>query len=119
MAGGRTSTGVATGIGSMPGENIDAALGVVADALPDLPHLPELPARGAGSDMIGRTAGQLVDLHIDLQPAGWRLVPRPGLDEMRARDRLDRDLVGLVPGLAGYGGGVKGQLAGAGGAGGT
>src|SRR4051794_25464190 len=112
MAGGRTSTGVATGIGSMPGEDIDAALGVVADALPDLPHLPELPARGAGSDMIGRTAGQLVDLHIDLQPAGWRLVPRPGLDEMRARDRLDRDLDALVPALPGYDGEFKVQLAG-------
>src|SRR3954467_10022556 len=88
MAGGRTSTGVATGVGSMPGGDIDAALGVGAHALPALPHLPELPARGAGSDMIGRTAGQLVDLHIDLQPAGWRLVPRPGLDETRARDRV-------------------------------
>src|SRR3954454_23732131 len=112
MAGGATPTGVATGIGSMPGENIDAALGVVADALPDLPHLPELPARGAGSDMIGRTAGQLVDLHIDLQPAGWRLVRRPGLDEMRARDRLDRDLDALVPALPGYDGEFKVQLAG-------
>src|SRR3954451_13034854 len=112
MAGGRTSTGVATGIGSMPRENIDAPLGVVADALPDLPHLPELPARGAGSDMIGRTAGQLVDLHIDLQPAGWRLVQRPGLDEIRARDRLDRDLDALVPALPGYDGDVKIQLAG-------
>src|SRR3954452_3347301 len=97
MAGGATPTGVATGIGSMPGDDIDAALGVVADALPDLPHLPELPARGAGSDMIGRTAGQLVDLHVDLQPAGWRLVPRPGLDETRARDRLHPDVGGGVP----------------------
>src|SRR4051795_8736032 len=112
MAGGATPTGGATGGGSMPGDDIDAALGVVADALPDLPHLPELPARGAGSDMIGRTAGQLVDLHIDLQPAGWRLVPRPGLDETRARDRLDRDLDALVPALPGYDGDVKIQLAG-------
>src|SRR3954471_14204721 len=112
MAGGATPTGVATGIGSMPRDDIDAALGIVADPLPHLPHLPELPARGAGSDMIGRTAGQLVDLHIDLQPAGWRLVPRPGLDEMRARDRLDRDLDALVPALPGYDGEFKVQLAG-------
>src|SRR3954452_23639807 len=88
MAGGATPTGVATGVGSMPGEVIDAALGVVADALPDLPHLPKLPPRAAGSDIISRTRGRLVDLHVDLQPAGWRLVPRPGLDEMRAQDRL-------------------------------
>src|SRR3954454_2823555 len=112
MAGGATPTGVATGVGSMPGEDIDAALGVVADALPDLPHLPELPARGAGSDMIGRTAGRLVDLHVDLQPAGWRLVPRPGVAEMRAQDRLDRDLDALVPALPGYDGVFKVQLAG-------
>src|SRR3954454_22944694 len=112
MAGGATPTGVATGVGSMPGEDIDAALGVVVEALPDLPHLPELPARGAGSDMVGRTAAQLVDLHVDLQPAGWRLVGRPGLDEMRAQDRLDRDLDALVPALPGYDGVFKVQLAG-------
>src|SRR5205085_5899105 len=97
-------TGVATAIGSMPGDDVDAALAVVVEALPDLPHLPELPGRGAGSDMIGRTAAQLVDLHVDLQPAGWRLVSRPGLDEQRARAQLDRDLDALVPVLPGYDG---------------
>jgi hypothetical protein len=112
MAGGATPTGVATGVGSMPGEDIDSVLGAVADALPDLPHLPELPARGAGSDMIGRAAAQLVDMHVDLQPAGWRLVPRAGLDETRARDRLDRDLDALVPALPGYDGDFKVQLTG-------
>src|SRR3954462_3717664 len=112
MAGGATPTGVATGVGSMPGEDIDAALGTVADALPDLPHLPELPARGAGSDMVGRTAAQLVDLHVDLQPAGWPLLSRAGLDEARARARLDRDLDALVPTLPGYDGTFKVQLTG-------
>src|SRR4051794_36105265 len=107
MAAGSTPTGVATGIGSMPGEDIDLALGAVAHALPDLPHLPELPARGAGSDMVGRTAAQLVELHVDLQPAGWRLVSRPGLDEARARDRLERDIDALVPALPGYDGAFK------------
>lgn len=112
MTAGATPTGVATGVGSMPGEDIDAALAVVAESLPDLPHLPELPARGAGSDMIGRTAGQLVDLHVDLQPSGWRLVPRAGIDEARARDRLDRDLDALVPAMPGYDGDLKVQLTG-------
>jgi methionine synthase II (cobalamin-independent) len=112
MAGGATPAGVATGVGSMPGEDIDAALGTIAEAVPELPHLPELPGRGVGSDMIGRTAGQLVDLHVDLQPAGWRLVPRPGLDEIRAQDRLDRDLDALVPALPGYDGDFKVQLTG-------
>src|SRR4051794_40391298 len=111
MAGGAPPTGVATGIGSMPGEDIDAALAIVAEALPNLPHLPELPARGGGSDMTGRPAARLGDLHVDLQPAGWRLVSRPGLDETRARDRLDRDLDALVPALPGYDGDNKVQLA--------
>src|SRR5437764_4205762 len=112
MAAGTAPTGVATGVGSMPGDDIDASLAVVVDTLPDLPHLPELPDRGAGSDMIGRAAAQLVDLHVDLQPAGWRLVPRAGLDETRARDRLDRDLDALVPALPGYDGDFKVQLTG-------
>jgi hypothetical protein len=76
MAAGSTPTGVATGVGSMPGEDIDGALAVVVEALQALPHLPELPARGPGSDLVGRTAGRLVDLHVDLQPSGWRLVDR-------------------------------------------
>ena len=57
----------ATGIGSLPGEDMDAALALVFTELPDLPHLPELPARGPGADMIGRTASALVDLHVDLR----------------------------------------------------
>ncbi|HET7529408.1 MAG TPA: methionine synthase [Mycobacteriales bacterium] len=112
MVAGAAPAGVATGVGSMPGDDVDAALGEVLEALPDLPHLPELPARGAGSDMVGRTAAQLVDLHVDLQPAGWRLVTRAGLDEARARDRLERDLDALVPALPGYDGVFKLQLAG-------
>ena len=43
-----------------------------------MPHLPELPGRGAGADMVGRTAALLVDLAVDITPAGWRLVPRGG-----------------------------------------
>lgn len=103
----------ATGIGSLPGEDIDAALAAVFDEVPDLPYLPELPARGPGSDMIGRTAGALIDLHVDLQPSGWRLVPRAGLDEWRAWETLEGDLDALVPIAAGgYDGPLKVQLAG-------
>ena len=87
----------ATGIGSLPGSDIDQALALVIEAFPDFPHLPELPARGVGSDMIGRTAGALVDLHTDLQPAGWRLVSRASHDERRAVERLEQDLDALVP----------------------
>ena len=102
----------ATGIGSLPGDDIDAALGLVFTELPDLPHLPELPARGPGADMIGRTAAALADLHVDLQPSGWRLVARPGIDERRAVDFLDRDLDALVPVAGTHDGPLKVQLAG-------
>lgn len=106
-------TGVATGVGSLPGEDIDAAVALVFDALADLPHLPELPARGPGADMIGRTAAALTDLHVDRQPSGWRLVPRPGLEERRATELLEQDLDALVPVSPGYAGAFKVQLAGA------
>ena len=67
-----------------PGRGLRGALRVVLDELPDLPYLPELPARGPGADMIGRGAALLVDLHVDVQPSGWRFVDRPGLDQRRA-----------------------------------
>ena len=102
---------VATGVGSLPGTDIDQAVSLVFDTLPDLPHVPELPARGAGADMIGRTSAALVDLHVDLQPAGWRLVPRAGLDERNAAALLERDLDALLP-FADFDGTVKVQLVG-------
>jgi methionine synthase II (cobalamin-independent) len=102
----------ATGIGSLPGDDIDAALGLVFIELPDLPHLPELPARGPGADMIGRTAAALVDLNVDRQPSGWRLVSRPGIDERRAVEFLDRDLDALAPIAGTHDGPLKVQLAG-------
>ena len=77
--------GPATGIGSLPGTEPVEALRLVLGELPDLAHLPELPARGPGADLIGRTAALLVDLAVDLTPAGWRLVPRSGIDQRRAR----------------------------------
>lgn len=84
--------GPASGVGSLPGTDPAEALRTVLGELPDLPYVPELPARGAGADMIGRSAALLVDLAVDLTPAGWRLVPRPGVDVRRAREFLARDL---------------------------
>ena len=76
MAGRGAPTGLATGIGSLPGDDIDRAIALVFDELPDLPHLPELPDRGPGADLIGRTATNLVDLPVDL-PAGGLAAGRP------------------------------------------
>ncbi|ACU70236.1 Methionine synthase vitamin-B12 independent [Catenulispora acidiphila DSM 44928] len=82
----------ATGIGSLPGTDIGAAHRLVFDELPDLPHLPELPARGVGADMIGRGTALLVDFHAEVQPSGWRLTERPGRDARRAESFLRQDL---------------------------
>jgi methionine synthase II (cobalamin-independent) len=104
--------GPATGIGSLPGTEPAEALRLVLGELPGFAHLPELPDRGPGADLIGRTAALLVDLAFDLTPAGWRLVPRPGIDQRRARDLLDRDLDALTHVADGYTGPFKVQAAG-------
>lgn len=85
----------ASGVGGMPGTDPDEAVRVVLGELPDLPFLPELPARGPHGDLTGRAAALLVDLAVDLQPTGWRLVPRASRDGRRARDLLSRDLDAL------------------------
>jgi hypothetical protein len=89
------SPGAATGMGSLPGTDIAEALRIVLGELPELPYQPELPARGPGAGLIGRTAALLVDLPVDLQPSGWRLVDRPGVDLRRSRDLVERDLEAL------------------------
>lgn len=104
--------GVATGIGSLPGTDAFEAARLVHDLLPDLPHLPELPARGHGAAMIGRTASLLVGLAVDLQPAGWRLVDRPGADLGRAVSWLRQDLDVLEEVFDGYDGVLKLQSTG-------
>ncbi|MEX5717657.1 methionine synthase [Geodermatophilus maliterrae] len=87
--------GPASGVGSLPGTDPAEALRIVLGELPGMPHLHELPARGAGADLIGRSAALLVDLAVDLTPAGWRLVPRGGVDLRRAQEFLARDLDAL------------------------
>lgn len=84
--------GAATAIGSMPGVDPLEASTVVLGELPDLPYLPELPARGLGADTIGRTAGLLVDVAVEVVPSGYRVTARPGGDHRRAGDHLRRDL---------------------------
>jgi methionine synthase II (cobalamin-independent) len=104
--------GPATAIGSLPGTDPGEAVRIVLGELPGLPHLPELPARGAGADLIGRTAALLVDLAVDLTPAGWRLVPRPGIDLRRAQEFLARDLDALHDAADSWTGPFKVQAAG-------
>jgi len=102
----------ATGVGSLPGTDPAEAVRLVLGELPEFAHLPELPARGPGADLIGRTAALLVDVAVDLTPAGWRLVARPGIDLRRAKDLLERDLDALTEAAEGYAGPLKVQAAG-------
>jgi methionine synthase II (cobalamin-independent) len=62
--------------------------------------------------MIGRSAAMLVDLAVDLTPAGWRLVTHPGIDQRRAGEFLARDLDALHDVAEGYTGPLKVQVAG-------
>ncbi|MFE6648346.1 methionine synthase [Nocardioides sp. NPDC057772] len=85
----------ATGVGSLPGEDFAEACRIVLGELQDLPHLPELPARGAIANMTGRALAVLDGLDADLQPAGWRLTGTSGsagVDHRRARSLLAQDL---------------------------
>jgi methionine synthase II (cobalamin-independent) len=104
--------GTATGVGSLPGADAPEALRLVLGELPEFAHLPELPGRGPGADLIGRSAALLVDMAFDLTPAGWRLVPRPGVDQRRAREFLARDLDALADVADDYAGPLKVQAAG-------
>ncbi|MGP4045197.1 methionine synthase [Streptomyces sp. 2A115] len=108
--------GPATGIGSMPGEDAREAAKTVTGTFegPEtgMPHLAELPARGPGADMIGRTAGMLVELYARVEPSGWRIGDRPGRDTKRARSWLGEDLDAIEEFTQGYEGTLKVQAVG-------
>ncbi|MFI0086316.1 methionine synthase [Streptomyces bobili] len=106
------SFGSATGIGSMPGGDAREAARTVTGSFEELPFLAELPARGPGADMIGRTAGMLVELYARVEPSGWRLGDHPGRDTRRARSWLREDLDALEESTQGYQGQVKVQAVG-------
>ncbi|HKE51265.1 MAG TPA: methionine synthase [Actinomycetes bacterium] len=104
--------GLATGVGSLPGTDPGEATRQVFGELPGFPHLPELPARGPGADMIGRTAALLVELAVELTSTGWAFTGRPGRDVRRARSLLSADLDALEEVASGYQGPMKIQIVG-------
>jgi hypothetical protein len=97
----------ATGIGSMPGGDTRETTRIVTDTLDALPFLPELPARGPGADMTGRTAGLLAELWVRVEPSGWRIGDRPGRDTRRAQAWLREDLDTLEEFTQGFEGTLK------------
>ena len=96
-----------TGIGSWPGTDVADATAIAFAECPDLPYLPELPARGPHAQLVGRTTALLSGLAVDLQPAGWRLTDAPGRDGRQARALLRADLDVLEEVAQGYAGLVK------------
>lgn len=115
-----SSTIPVTGIGSMPGTDPVESARIVAGEL-DVPHLVELPARGPGADMIGRTlalvAAATGEFAAETTPNGWRLAGgRSGGDLGRQMRRgvswLDEDLDHLEVQLDGFTGRVKVQVTG-------
>ena len=82
----------AYGLGPLPGTSLRDAADVVLSETGDLPHVPDLPARGLGADGIGRTATLLEAVSVDRGPRAWIMTDRPQLLTRRTRDLLDRDL---------------------------
>ncbi|WP_404956230.1 methionine synthase [Streptomyces sp. 147326] len=105
-------TASATGVGSLPGGDAREAAKTVTGSFEDFPYLPELPARGPGADMIGRSLGLLVDMYAHVEPSGWRISDRPGRDSKRARSWLGEDLDALEEFTQGYTGKLKIQAVG-------
>lgn len=105
---------VATTVGSLPGTDALEAARVVAGETPDFPVLPELPARGPGADMIGRTLGLLAEVSSDFRaqttPSGWALAGSHGL--RAGQSWLHEDLDRLEEVLEGFTGPVKFAIAG-------
>lgn len=103
---------VSTGIGSWPGADLADALKIAFAECPDLPFLPELPARGPHAALIGRGTAVLTGLGVDLTSAGWRLADVSSRDHRRAVATLRSDLDQLEEIAQGYQGPVKIAVAG-------
>lgn len=103
---------VSSGIGSWPGTDLADALKITFAECPDLPYLPELPARGPHAAMIGRGTALLTGLGVELTSLGWRLTDISARDHRRAIASLRSDLDQLEEIAQGYEGPVKIGIAG-------
>ncbi len=81
-----------TGMGSWPGTDIRESASVVLGELPEMPHLVELPARGLGADIIGRTGALMVDIELDVRTSGYRVAQGRSMTSRRALDLLHEDI---------------------------
>jgi hypothetical protein len=106
----------ATSVGSLPGTSPLEAARIVAGELSEFVHVVELPARGPGADLIGRTAGLLAGVSdsfgLETTPLGWRFAMAPGREMRRAQSFLGEDLDALEESCIDYAGPVKVQVVG-------
>jgi hypothetical protein len=106
----------ATGVGSLPGTDAFEAARIVSGELPEFIHLAELPDRGPGADMIGRTAALLDhvtgEFAVDTTPLGWRISGAGGRTMRRAWSWFAEDIDALESTTDGYAGPIKLQVAG-------
>jgi len=91
----------------MPGTDPLETMRLIFGEVPGLPFLAELPGRGPGADVTGRTAALLVELPAETTSRGWRLAGRPGRDLRRAQSMLAQDLDALEEVADGYPGVLK------------
>ncbi len=107
-------------VGSFPGTDVWETTAVVGGELPQLPLISELPGRGPGADMIGRTMSLLSlvssDFSVITTPAGWRLASQHTANRpatmRRASAWLGEDLDATESSFSQYEGAFKLQLAG-------
>ncbi|SPF67170.1 5-methyltetrahydropteroyltriglutamate-homocysteine S-methyltransferase [Propionibacterium ruminifibrarum] len=95
---------IATALGSFAGRDYAACCRAVLGELEHRAPLPELPARGPGADMIGRSACLLPEMPVDLSPAGWRLCQGSSLIAARARRMLADDREIFIETMQGWSG---------------
>lgn len=111
-----SDTMLVSAIGSMPGTEMAETIRQVADAIPDLLALPELPARGPGGEMIGRTFGLLNQLDsqfsIETTVTGWRTSRGENRAMRRAKSWYQEDMDWLEKLVSANSAQVKLQFAG-------
>lgn len=101
-----------TGLGSLPGTDFGAAARMTFEQAPELPYLPELPARGPWAALIGRGLGVPGVLPAELSAGEWRLSDAPRVDQRRARATWRDDLERFAEAGEGYQGPLKVSVAG-------
>jgi len=105
-----------TGVGAWPGTDVHEVAVTIRDVCPDFPHLAELPDRGPGAEMIGRTMGLVSQISSDFSlstvPTGWRLTSARGKDMLRATSFMSHDLDEIEAVYQGYEGDFKIQVVG-------